>query len=154
MPFVEVAAGLRDALRGILNHGFSPHLASTGIHCLVADVPLALRNHIFVHVPASFGEQAMTPTFKKVGSRCHSLSLDMYIHDYQPTCTIIDKKGTTGAPLKYRVQPLGDIKKYNFCSGAALMWGVASVTIKVLLCYLKQSTASRRAAHPGLPQRR
>eukprot|EP01047_Picozoa_sp_COSAG01_P061685 COSAG01_NODE_7739_length_3077_cov_31.188046_5_plen_28_part_01 len=28
------------------------------------------------------------------------------------------------------------------------MWGVASVTIKVLLCYLKQSTASRRAAHP------
>eukprot|EP01047_Picozoa_sp_COSAG01_P148264 COSAG01_NODE_81635_length_109_cov_3993.400000_1_plen_31_part_10 len=31
------------------------------------------------------------------------------------------------------------------------MWGVASVTIKVLLCYLKQSTASRRAAHPGLP---
>eukprot|EP01047_Picozoa_sp_COSAG01_P052541 COSAG01_NODE_5534_length_4201_cov_48.592150_6_plen_28_part_01 len=28
------------------------------------------------------------------------------------------------------------------------MWGVVSVTIKVLFCYLKQSTASRRAAHP------
>eukprot|EP01047_Picozoa_sp_COSAG01_P030526 COSAG01_NODE_2131_length_8361_cov_7.018276_5_plen_270_part_00 len=34
-------------------------------------------------------------------------------------------------------------------SGAALMWGVAKCTIKVLLCYLKQSTASRRAARPG-----
>jgi hypothetical protein len=54
MPFVGVAAGLRDAIRSILNHSFSPHLASTGIHCLVAEVPLALRNHIFV--PASFGE--------------------------------------------------------------------------------------------------
>ena len=53
MPFVEVATGLRDALRSILNHSFSPNLASTGIHCLVAEVPLALRNHIFV--PASFG---------------------------------------------------------------------------------------------------
>ena len=53
MPFVEVATGLRDAIRSILNHSFSPNLASTGIHCLVADVPLALRNHIFV--PASFG---------------------------------------------------------------------------------------------------
>jgi hypothetical protein len=54
MPFVGVAAGLRDAIRSILNHSFSPHLASTGIHCLVAEVPLALRNHIFV--PASLGE--------------------------------------------------------------------------------------------------
>eukprot|EP01047_Picozoa_sp_COSAG01_P049770 COSAG01_NODE_4964_length_4585_cov_107.601204_3_plen_42_part_00 len=34
------------------------------------------------------------------------------------------------------------------------MWGVVSVTIKVLFCYLKQSTASRLAAHPGLPRRR
>eukprot|EP01049_Picozoa_sp_SAG25_P007550 SAG25_NODE_621_length_6407_cov_3.818643_5_plen_97_part_00 len=48
MTFVEVAAGLRDAIRSILNHSFSPNLASTGIHCHVADVPLALRNHIFV----------------------------------------------------------------------------------------------------------
>eukprot|EP01049_Picozoa_sp_SAG25_P010639 SAG25_NODE_1186_length_3666_cov_9.128399_2_plen_160_part_00 len=54
MPFVGVAAGLRDAIRSILNHSFSPHLASTGIRCLVAEVPLALRNHIFV--PAAFGE--------------------------------------------------------------------------------------------------
>ena len=53
MPFVEVATGLRDALRSILNHSFSPNLASTGIHCLVAEVPLALRNHMFV--AASFG---------------------------------------------------------------------------------------------------
>ena len=51
---LEVAVGLRDAIRSILNHSFSPHLASTGIHCLVAEVPLALRNHIFV--PASFGD--------------------------------------------------------------------------------------------------
>jgi hypothetical protein len=35
-------------------NGQSQLLASTGIHCLVAEVPLALRNHIFV--PASFGE--------------------------------------------------------------------------------------------------
>eukprot|EP01047_Picozoa_sp_COSAG01_P010571 COSAG01_NODE_450_length_16901_cov_7.565476_9_plen_133_part_00 len=55
MPFVEVATGLRDALRSILNHSFSPNLASTGIHCLVGEVPLALRNHIFV--AASFGRQ-------------------------------------------------------------------------------------------------
>ena len=55
MSFVAVAAGLRDAIRDILNHSFSPHLASTGLHCLVADVPLALRNHIFV--PALFGER-------------------------------------------------------------------------------------------------
>eukprot|EP01047_Picozoa_sp_COSAG01_P061773 COSAG01_NODE_7761_length_3067_cov_2.317049_1_plen_85_part_00 len=53
MPFVEVATGLRDSLRSILNHSFSPNLASTGIHCLVAEVPLALRNHMFV--AASFG---------------------------------------------------------------------------------------------------
>ena len=46
---------------------------------------------------------------------------------------------------------IGNILAEN--SGAALMWGVVSVTIKVLFCYLKQSTASRRAAHPGLPQR-
>jgi hypothetical protein len=57
MPFVEVVVGMRDALRAILNHSFSPHLASTGLHCLVADVPLALRNHIFV--PASFGERGV-----------------------------------------------------------------------------------------------
>jgi hypothetical protein len=57
MPFVEVAVGMRDALRAILNHSFSPHLASTDLHCLVADVPLALRNHIFV--PASFGERGV-----------------------------------------------------------------------------------------------
>ena len=43
MPFVEVAAGLHDAIRSILNHGFSPHLASTGLHCLVADVPMHVR---------------------------------------------------------------------------------------------------------------
>eukprot|EP01047_Picozoa_sp_COSAG01_P014327 COSAG01_NODE_695_length_14201_cov_10.521875_13_plen_109_part_00 len=55
MPFVQVATGLRDALCGILNHSFSPNLASTGIHCLVGEVPLALRNHIFV--AASFGGQ-------------------------------------------------------------------------------------------------
>ena len=48
-----VATGLRDAIRSILNHSFSPNLASTGIHCLVAEVPLALRNHMFV--AASFG---------------------------------------------------------------------------------------------------
>jgi hypothetical protein len=48
---------MRDAIRVILNHSFSPHLVSTGLHCLVADVPLALRNHIFVH--ASFGERGV-----------------------------------------------------------------------------------------------
>ena len=53
MPFVGVAAGLRDAIRSILNHSFSPHLASTGIHCLVGEVPLAMRNHVFV--AATFG---------------------------------------------------------------------------------------------------
>jgi hypothetical protein len=29
------------------------------------------------------------------------------------------------------------------------MWGMAKCTIKVLLCYLKQSTATRRAARAG-----
>ena len=57
MPFVEVAAGLRDAIRGILNHSFSPHLASTGIHCLVGEVPLAMRNHMFV--AAAFGRRGV-----------------------------------------------------------------------------------------------
>eukprot|EP01047_Picozoa_sp_COSAG01_P098005 COSAG01_NODE_28251_length_665_cov_2.734982_1_plen_42_part_10 len=33
------------------------------------------------------------------------------------------------------------------------MWGVASVTIKVLFCYLKQSTATRPAARAGLLRR-
>ena len=53
MSFVQVVAGMRDTLCGILNHSFSPHLASTGIHCLVGEVPLALRNHMFV--AAAFG---------------------------------------------------------------------------------------------------
>jgi hypothetical protein len=54
MPFVEVAAGMREAIRTIPNHIFSPHLASTGLHCLVAEVPLALRHHVFV--PGELGE--------------------------------------------------------------------------------------------------
>jgi hypothetical protein len=33
------------------------------------------------------------------------------------------------------------------------MWGVVSVTIKVLFCYLKQSTATRPAARAGLLRR-
>eukprot|EP01047_Picozoa_sp_COSAG01_P028755 COSAG01_NODE_1944_length_8831_cov_18.803023_4_plen_144_part_00 len=48
MPFVEVAMGLRAGICNILNHAFSPHLASTGLHCLVVDAPLALRYHVFV----------------------------------------------------------------------------------------------------------
>eukprot|EP01047_Picozoa_sp_COSAG01_P001294 COSAG01_NODE_28_length_36622_cov_14.695751_23_plen_53_part_00 len=32
------------------------------------------------------------------------------------------------------------------------MWGVVKFTIKVLLCYLKQSTASGRTARPGLQE--
>eukprot|EP01049_Picozoa_sp_SAG25_P000801 SAG25_NODE_30_length_20554_cov_36.028694_3_plen_114_part_00 len=55
MSFVQVVAGLRDTLSSILNHSFSPHLASTGIHCLVGEVPLAMRNHMFV--AATFGER-------------------------------------------------------------------------------------------------
>eukprot|EP01047_Picozoa_sp_COSAG01_P063321 COSAG01_NODE_8187_length_2885_cov_141.289304_2_plen_149_part_00 len=55
MSFVQVVAGLRDNLCGILNHSFSPHLASTGIHCLVGEVPLAMRNHMFV--AATFGRR-------------------------------------------------------------------------------------------------
>jgi|EP01047_Picozoa_sp_COSAG01_P058460 hypothetical protein len=33
------------------------------------------------------------------------------------------------------------------------MWGVAKCTIKVLFCYLKQSTATRPAARAGLLRR-
>eukprot|EP01047_Picozoa_sp_COSAG01_P006522 COSAG01_NODE_237_length_20722_cov_360.895747_8_plen_42_part_00 len=33
------------------------------------------------------------------------------------------------------------------------MWGVAKCTIKVLLCYLKQSTATRPAARARLLRR-
>jgi hypothetical protein len=56
MPFVEVAVGMREAtcIRTILNHIYSPHLASTGLHCLVSEVPLALRHHVFV--PGELGE--------------------------------------------------------------------------------------------------
>jgi hypothetical protein len=33
------------------------------------------------------------------------------------------------------------------------MWGVAKCTIKVLFCYLKQSTTTRPAARAGLLRR-
>jgi hypothetical protein len=61
MPFVEVAAGMREAIRVILNHSFSPHLASTGRFTLPRrrrSLGVAYScNHIYV--PASFGERGV-----------------------------------------------------------------------------------------------
>ena len=60
---------------------------------------------------------------------------------------------STGYPLRKPQSGYGNgnvalirlvLTQHPQTSGAALMWGVVSVTIKVLLCYLKQSTASRR----------
>jgi hypothetical protein len=49
--------GLRAGICNILNHEFSPHLASTGLHCLVVDAPLALRYHVFVPCEKSWGSR-------------------------------------------------------------------------------------------------
>ena len=82
MSFVQVVAGLRDTLCGILNHSFSPHLASTGIHCLVGEVPLAMRNHMFV--AAAFGRRGADEYHELDETEAHWTNIEIHRNHVNP----------------------------------------------------------------------